>query len=356
VTAPLVIRFGALGDMVLLIALLRTLFLRFGTRIDVVLAAGSAPALLEGQPCIGNVFELGTRKLPTWLNPQFSSLVRRLRDRGPGPVWICQTDELSHSLAERAGYDPDWVITQRDYPGVVGEHNIDRYLRMGNATPRALSTPRPLVRCRTYPQLLVPPAAFDETRAWLAQKGVADRPLVLIQAGNKRTMYWGLRQRRRNTKYWPESHWAEVIDRIHTSTPDAAILLLGVSMERPLNRAILERTRTSAAIDVAGEVPISRLMALCSQALAMVSVDTGPGHVAAAVGCPVVVLFGTQDPNVYAPVGENARVEVVTGNSEAERPMLTIEPEAVMAAWERLRPSQGRCADVDAPTWLTLRA
>jgi heptosyltransferase-2/heptosyltransferase-3 len=303
-----------------------------------VFAESSARGLFQGQPWAGHLFGFGTRKLPTWLNPQFPSLVRQLRDRGPGPVWICQTDEFSHALVARAGYGPDWVITQRDYPGVVGEHNIDRFLRMGNATPRALTPPQPpLVTCRTYPQLVVSAAATADTSAWLEKRRLADRPLVLIHAGNKRTMHWGSRTRKSNTKYWPESRWAEVIDRIHASMPHAAILLLGVRMERRLNEAILALTRTSAALDVAGDVAVPRLMALCARALGMVCVDSGPGHVAAAVGCPVVVLFGTQNPYVYAPAGENARVEVVQGAPEADRPMLTIEPDAVMAAWEPLR-------------------
>src|SRR5262245_34995337 len=91
---PLVIRFGAMGDMVLLIALLRTLHQRSGQPVDVVMAEGPYRPFLEGQPWVGTVLEFGTRKLPTWLNPRYAAMVRRLRERGIGPAWVCQTDDL----------------------------------------------------------------------------------------------------------------------------------------------------------------------------------------------------------------------------------------------------------------------
>jgi heptosyltransferase-3 len=165
---------------------------------------------------------------------------------------------------------------------------------------------------------------------------LSDRPIVLIQAGNKRTMRLGSRRRKRNEKYWPESHWGVVIDQVHALTPDAAIILLGVRLESALNRAILRRTRTKAAFDAAGEVPIPRLLGLSAQALGIISVDTGPAHVAAAVGCPLVVLFGAKHPSFYAPRGEAATVEIVAGPPDSERPMLHIRPAAVTSAWERV--------------------
>jgi Glycosyltransferase family 9 (heptosyltransferase) len=67
----------------------------------------------------------------------------------------------------------------------------------------------------------------------------------------------------------------------------------------------------------------------------MISVDTGPAHVAAAIGCPLVVLFGSRHPSFYAPRGEVSSVEVVAGSTSAERPMLDITPADVTIAWER---------------------
>jgi ADP-heptose:LPS heptosyltransferase len=329
-------RFGALGDMVILTALLRTLHARFESRIDLVLPEAGLGPLLQAQPWVGTLYPVATRKLPYWLSPHLWRLVRQLRARGPGPVWICQTDRLSHDLAQRAGYDPRWWVSQRDHPRIGIEHGVDRLLRMGNATPPALSAAGLSVAPNFAPRLVIPPEWTAETRRWLAARGLGDRPLVLVQAGNKRTMRLAPRRRRRNRKYWPEPSWGAVIDRVHASEPDAAILLLGIRLEASLNRAILKHTATAAAVNLAGDLPISRLLPLCGQALGMISVDTGPAHVAAAVGCPLVVMFD-QDPSFYAPRGEHSRVEILRGRPDRERPMLSITPDAVAAAWQRVR-------------------
>lgn len=323
--------------MVILTALIRAVHHRFRADVDVV-CGGGLRAVLEGQPGVGRVFPLYKRRLPHAISPHQWALVRYLRARGPGPVWICQTDDASHSLIRRAGYDKGWWISQRDYPRAPGEHWVDRLLRMAAATPPMLADASGLspVPAHMAPALCVSADARGDASAWLQKLDLEDRPLVLVQAGNKRTMRPGLRRRPRNSKYWPEDHWAAVIDAIQRRAPDAAILLLGVGLESLLNRAILRRTKTRRAVNVAGDVPVPRLLALCARAQAMIAVDTGPAHVAAAVGCPLVVLFGSQDPAFYAPRSETSRVEIVTGSRESQRPLLDITPDAVLAAWDRL--------------------
>lgn len=322
--------------MVILTALIRALHHRFGRDID-ILGAGGTRHLLGGQPGVGRVFCLHRRRLPHAVNPHQWLAVARLRARGPGPVWICQTDNASHSLIRRAGYDAGWCVSQRDYERGPGEHWADRLLRMASATPPKLArTPGRRVPVHIAPRLVVSARSRADAHLWLQTRGLQDRPLVLIQAGNKRTMRLGLRRRSTNKKYWPEERWAAVIDGVQRTSPDVAILLLGVRMESLLNRAILRRTHTHGAVDAAGDVPLPRLLALCARAQGMISVDTGPAHVAAAVGCPVVVLFGSQDPNFYAPRGHRGAVEIVTGAPLSPQPLLDISPDAVLAAWNRL--------------------
>jgi len=86
-----------------------------------------------------------------------------------------------------------------------------------------------------------------------------------------------------------------------------------------------------------GYVP--RLIALAARAQGMISVDTGPAHVAAAVGCPVVTLFGKMSPDNYSPRGPKANVLCLTGRFEGEQSMLGITPQEVLKAWERLHPA-----------------
>jgi heptosyltransferase-2/heptosyltransferase-3 len=69
----------------------------------------------------------------------------------------------------------------------------------------------------------------------------------------------------------------------------------------------------------------------------MISVDTGPAHAAAAMGCPLVVLFARIDPRLYAPTPTTAAVRIILPpGSDLSAPMTTIAPDTVVAAWRNL--------------------
>jgi ADP-heptose:LPS heptosyltransferase len=68
----------------------------------------------------------------------------------------------------------------------------------------------------------------------------------------------------------------------------------------------------------------------------MISTDTGPAHSAAALGCPLVVIFGVEDPATYTPRSASGAVRVVSGELNGERTMLGVSAEAVVDAWEEL--------------------
>jgi ADP-heptose:LPS heptosyltransferase len=59
---------------------------------------------------------------------------------------------------------------------------------------------------------------------------------------------------------------------------------------------------------LARDWPLPEIAALLSLARAVVGNDSGPTHLAAAVGCPTVALFGPTDPAVWAPPGAHVRV------------------------------------------------
>jgi ADP-heptose:LPS heptosyltransferase len=61
-------------------------------------------------------------------------------------------------------------------------------------------------------------------------------------------------------------------------------------------------------IDVAGDASLVDLAALLARCTLYVTGDTGPMHLAAAVGTPVVAVFGPSDPRRYAPLVQHRRV------------------------------------------------
>jgi heptosyltransferase-2/heptosyltransferase-3 len=300
---PLVMRCGAFGDMVLLTPLIRTLAARFGSPVDVVSSGAWTRPLLAGQPGVGELYLVRSRRRPYLVSPDQWQLVRDLRARGPGPTWFLDPAQLGRRLLTRAGITDDWVVEAESLPRRPGEHYLEWFARVG-ATPPAALGGRPVASAAVEGcRLEVAPSARRDLDAWLAARGLAGRPLLLVQAGNKRTMRRGDRRRASNTKYWPEERWAAVLRAMTARCPAHAVLLLGVPSEHALNEDIRRQAAQANVVNAADDLPIPRLLALLERAAAMVSVDTGPAHAAAAVGLPLVVLFAAADPALYRPWG-----------------------------------------------------
>jgi heptosyltransferase-2/heptosyltransferase-3 len=349
---PLVVRCGAMGDMVMILSLVDLLSRRFGTPVDVLSSGGWTRPLLAGQAGVGELYLVGSRQTPFWLSRGQREVAAALAARPRGPVWIADKGRWPVSIVHRAGYPRDLVlVAHRDCRLGEHEHHIDRWLRFGHMTPRGLPAAASPDDSSTgtssrSPPLQVSAAARAELDAWLAQLGVGGRRLVLVQAGNKRTMrWWAPRSRSTNTKYWPEERWGEVIRRVLDADAESRVLLLGVPAEAPLNDAIAAATRSDRVLNVARELPIPRLLALQERASGMLSVDTGPAHSAAALDCPLVVLFGEANVVHYLPRSPSGHVEAVQGIAGGREPrILSISVDDVWSAWCRLPVMIGRGA------------
>src|SRR6202035_3724293 len=122
--------------------------------------------------------------------------------------------------------------------------------------------PPSTVRTASNAVLCIDAASRSALEPWLARPRLTNRALILLQAGNKRTMRGWLRRRATNTKYWPSQRWAEVIRALRASAPDAAIVLLGVPREFALNADIIRRSGVPGVHNVADELPIRILLPL----------------------------------------------------------------------------------------------
>jgi heptosyltransferase-3 len=333
---PLVVRFGALGDMVMLTVAIRHLHARFGQPVDILASGEWSMPLLEGQPGVGEIYTIGTRKQPYWISRKQRLLVAKLRARGAGPTWLFDHDNSKVcDLLMRAGWTPAHWCHHEDIQGLAGSHFCERWLRFSYRNPPILGgEDLPVSASDAYGELVVTAAQRAEVAQWLRARQWPDRQLILIQVGNKRTMRrFGFRQRRSNSKFWPEENWAAVLRGLRERHPNHHILMLGVPQEASLNERILQLAAIANAHNVVDELSIPRLIGLSELATGLVSVDTGPAHLAAAVGCPVVTLFGTTEPFMYAPRARTARVVCLVGERQGIRSMRYIDPTEVLAAW-----------------------
>jgi heptosyltransferase-2 len=103
-----------------------------------------------------------------------------------------------------------------------------------------------------------------------------------------------------SAKCWPPERFAEAANRL-TEHFDADVVLFGAVAEKAVSSAIVAAMRRPP-IDLTGKTLIADLPALLSQCHLFIGNDSGAMHVAAAVGLPVVAVFGPTDPQGTAPV------------------------------------------------------
>ncbi len=139
------------------------------------------------------------------------------------------------------------------------------------------------------------------------------------------------RWRYRDDKSWPMERWRELLQAIRARLPDAVLVLRGAVDELPMLREM------SAAIGLVGVetlgVGLRPLFALMEAAHSMVSVDTGPAHAAAALGLPVVVLYGAESPGVWLPRSPCGSPVVGLGGPPRSRRADQIAVADVFEAW-----------------------
>jgi ADP-heptose:LPS heptosyltransferase len=110
---------------------------------------------------------------------------------------------------------------------------------------------------------------------------------------------------------WPRSMFAELARRL-ARREDLAVVLIGSRAERRYNELVVELAGSNqpggrAPINLAGELSPAQLAALLAGAAVCVSNDSGPMHLAAALGTATVGLFGPETPMMYAPIGLRTR-------------------------------------------------
>lgn len=109
-------------------------------------------------------------------------------------------------------------------------------------------------------------------------------------------------------KRWPVEHWRELLGRLLVER-EARVVLIGVREERQVAQTITQGKPWPNVIDWTGCLTLVETAALIAAADVFVGADSGPAHLAAAVGTPAIVLFsGTNRVEQWRPWGERVAV------------------------------------------------
>jgi len=206
--------------------------------------------------------------------------------------WLGAGDETYRRHLTAAG-PPTVVGRIRPAPG-AGMH-ASAHLVASLAPLGPLPATPPGVR------LAPPDEGLAWARDWLAERGLGPREAVLLQVGAGSA-----------AKIWPGA--LELGGRLQAARVPV-VLTAG-----PADEPALARFRTEIGFGerrVAHGLPLDRLAGLSSLARAFVGNDSGPTHLAAAVGCPTMALFGPTDPVVWRPLGTCVRVLAGRGPASA---------------------------------------
>lgn len=309
--AILVVRLDHLGDVLMTtpaIAALREAFPR--ARLD-VLAAPWGRAALEGNPHVDAVH---LAEAP-WYEPRLGRRLPALRG----------LRRLASELRAR-GYD--WAFDMRGDPRVVLFYMLraaPRRFGFSHLGLEGLLTDRvPYDRGRSFLDL-----ALDLARAAGAEPR-RRRPVFVVRDEDRRDAASLLRDggvpagspvavlspgSNRPEARWPAERFGEVARGL------AARGFVPVVTGREADRqATSVAAAGSPAVDLTGRTSFRALAALLERAALLVANDSAPAHLAAAVGCPAVVLFGPSDPQRSFPYGGGRGFACLAAPFDHERP------------------------------------
>jgi heptosyltransferase-1 len=288
----LILKPSSLGDVVQALPVLRLLKLHWpDSRIYWWVDAALAP-LLEHDPDLAGIVRFERRRWRSprfwpevfdsirWMRAQRFDLVIDLQSlaRSGTFAWLANGSVLAGLDDAREGargyYD---IIVSR--PGRLS-HAVDWYLSL-----------LPVLGVPVHSRFdWLPPraAAADVVR----KKRSGSGPLIALQPGAR----W-------ENKRWPAEYFAAVVRKLAAIHPQHTFIVLGGIEDRPLAAEIVA-SAPGRCLNLAGEATLPEMVEWIRSSDLMISNDTGPMHVAAAVKTPVLAIFGPTEPRRTGPYGQ----------------------------------------------------
>ncbi len=188
------------------------------------------------------------------------------------PVFVDQLQTVSQGRAQIFPFRPDQLPV----------HQADYYLSCLNS--RAQDNFAPLVTLRADARLWCD--------AFCRRAGLDSEPLLIVAPGS------GARE-----KNWPEAHFLQIVRWWRDRLGGKAVVVVGpVEMERGGYEQL------SSACAVASGLDLAQLAALLARGDLYIGNDSGVSHLAAAVGCRTVALFGPSNERQWAPRGPRVTI------------------------------------------------
>lgn len=287
----LIIKPSSLGDIVLALPTLTALRKSFpDAKISWLIRPEFAP-LLENHPHLTNIIIFDRRFLgKAWYDPRaFGSLIAliwRLRRTRFDLVLDLQGLFRTASLAWLTGCKNRFGMTNaRELAHIFYTHRIPQDMDSVHLVVYYLKIIQAAGASETQVRFVFPtnPAAVDSVNRILSSHGIGTDNYAVFVPGSVH-----------RDKCWPIERFAALAEKI-SSQFGLSIIATGTASEKSVVETLKDLANVPIA-NFAGQTSLSELIALLKAAKLVVSNDTGPGHIAAALGVPMVMIFGPSNP------------------------------------------------------------
>jgi heptosyltransferase-3 len=293
-----------IGDVLMVTPLLHALKQTFPAAHLTAIVNVGTEAMLANNPDVDDVI-VYRRNEPSFLRRELDFLraVRRARfdltltgTEGDRSAWCSLLSGARYRLGVKSRKWGRFDLRRRIFnlaaaPSIPGPmHEVERHFFFAEAAGLRLktSTPGPLV-------LKIPP----DLRRWAEEQLAPLRPARIIHVHPVSRWLW---------KCWDNQAMAAVIDWLQDERGTRVVVTTGpVERERTRARAIVALCRTQPLF-FDGNLNLTQLAAISAASDGYFGIDTAPMHIAAAVGVPVLVLFGPTGPESWGPWNAHGRV------------------------------------------------
>ena len=289
----LILKPSSLGDVVQALPVLRLLKLHLPNSEIFWWLDSTLRTLLEADPDLSGILPFERRR---WASPlhwgEVLSSVRRMRALKFD--WVIDLQSLARSGAFA------WLANGELTVGLDDA-------REGARGFYDLVAPRPSFHTHAVEwyletlRLLRVPVHWNFT--WLPQR--REIAAGIIDKWQADTARWLILQpgARWINKRWPLENFAELVRRLATDAMELRFAILGGQEDIPLGKTIA-RAAPDRCLDLTGQTTLLEMVEWIRLSELMVTNDTGPMHVAAALGKPVIALFGPTEPRRTGPYGQ----------------------------------------------------
>lgn len=285
----LIIKPSAIGDVVHSLPVLNLLRRKWPAAHVSWLVASACAGLLDGHPQIDDVIIFDRRRFGKgWRKPSAAAglfgFTRSLRQRQFDLVidlqglfrsgWLAVKTRAAVRVGPAEARELGWIFyTHRIPTGFPSGHAVDRYLNIAEA----LGLGRSPVEFK-FP-------TSDEDRKFVADLLPGTAPYAVFLPGTN----W-------ETKRWPAEKFAACVSPLRERFGLRSVVAGGMG-DAHLAAQI------PGSVDLTGKTNLRQLVALLERAALVIANDTGPMHIAAALGRPMVSIYGPTSPDRTGPYG-----------------------------------------------------